>query len=214
MDAKAVLDYYATHATELAEIYASVAPERVHAGWKPWWPSHGRRILDVGAGIGRDAAWLAGLGNHVTAVEPCGPLIAEGKQRYPEAGIRWIADALPDLGTISPEEDEFDCILVSGVWMHLDVSARERSFQRLCELLAPEGMFVIGYKTGGARPGQPVLSVPDDEVPALARRHGLETCLQTEQTDTLGRTNFGWKLFVLRGQGLTNSESGPHRGDL
>jgi hypothetical protein len=53
--------------------------------------------LDVGAGSGRDAAWLDSLEHDVVAVEPAAGMRREGALRHPEARIRWLDDRLPDL---------------------------------------------------------------------------------------------------------------------
>ncbi|MBM3645883.1 MAG: class I SAM-dependent methyltransferase [Alphaproteobacteria bacterium] len=54
-------------------------------------------VLDVGAGTGRDAAWLASRGLEVVAVEPSGPMLAEGQRLHPSPSIRWISNSLPGL---------------------------------------------------------------------------------------------------------------------
>ena len=58
-------------------------------------------MLDVGAGTGRDAAWLARLGHEVVAVEPSAAMRAEAERRHPAARIRWIDDRLPGLAPTS-----------------------------------------------------------------------------------------------------------------
>jgi hypothetical protein len=47
-------------------------------------------VLDMGAGTGWDAIWLAGLGHDVVAVEPAAARRAEGAGPHP-VGIRWVA---------------------------------------------------------------------------------------------------------------------------
>ena len=50
--------------------YESVAAETVHGGLVDLLPIAPALVLDVGAGTGRDAAWLASRGLEVVAVEP------------------------------------------------------------------------------------------------------------------------------------------------
>ena len=54
-------------------------------------------VLDVGAGSGRDAAWLTRLGHDVVAVEPSPAMRAEAERRHADQRIRWIADSLPGM---------------------------------------------------------------------------------------------------------------------
>ncbi|MGI4795497.1 MAG: class I SAM-dependent methyltransferase [Janthinobacterium lividum] len=62
--------WYDARAAMLADSYEAIAPERLH-GWLDGLLLDTRSlVLDVGAGSGRDAAWLAGLGHDVAAVEP------------------------------------------------------------------------------------------------------------------------------------------------
>lgn len=116
------LDYYQLHATELAARYQQVSSRTVHCDWltllKPWFLAAPRRLLDVGAGSGRDAAFLAGLhqGNTVVAVEPCQALAAQGQCHTREAAVAWVNDAVPALSRVT---GTFDLIMLSAVWMHL-----------------------------------------------------------------------------------------------
>lgn len=97
------LDYYQRHATELAARYQQVSSRTVHCDWltllEPWLLAAPRRLLDVGAGSGRDAAFLAGRhqGNTVVAVEPCQALALQGQCHTREAAVAWVNDAMPAL---------------------------------------------------------------------------------------------------------------------
>ena len=87
----------------LATRYQQVSAHAVHGDWltllEPWLLAAPRRLLDVGAGSGRDAAFLAELhqGNMVVAAEPCQALAAQGKCHTREAAVAWVNDAMPAL---------------------------------------------------------------------------------------------------------------------
>ena len=53
--------------------------------------------LDIGAGSGRDAAWLASKGYEVVAVEPSSGMRDEAQRRHEDTRIRWLDDRLPGL---------------------------------------------------------------------------------------------------------------------
>ena len=63
------ITYYSTNASALTKQYDSVPFESVHKDWLSEIPTEGM-VLDVGAGSGRDARYLAARGLGVVAVEP------------------------------------------------------------------------------------------------------------------------------------------------
>ncbi len=50
-------------------------------------PERPLRVLDVGAGLGHMALWLAERGHHVTLAEPAEPMLAGARERFAEAGV-------------------------------------------------------------------------------------------------------------------------------
>ncbi len=82
--------WYDAQAAAQAAAYDAVDPRRLHAWLAGLIPTGPALVLDVGAGSGRDAAWLAGLGHDVVAVEPAPAMRAEATRRYSQAGVRWI----------------------------------------------------------------------------------------------------------------------------
>ncbi|BBE11144.1 hypothetical protein HH1059_20120 [Halorhodospira halochloris] len=52
-------------------------------------------MLDIGAGSGRDAAWLAEQGHDVVAVEPAAELRQEAQRRHPDEWISWLGNMVP-----------------------------------------------------------------------------------------------------------------------
>ena len=65
------ISYYSKHAERLTAQYNSVSFEQVHEDWLEEIPQQGL-ALDIGAGSGRDARYLASRGLSVVAVEPAG----------------------------------------------------------------------------------------------------------------------------------------------
>jgi SAM-dependent methyltransferase len=63
------IDIYHQQAELFAAQYDALSFEQVHQSWQPYWPKE-QLVLDIGAGSGRDAFWLASQGNQVIAVEP------------------------------------------------------------------------------------------------------------------------------------------------
>ena len=90
------IPYYNTNAPALAQQYESLSAASVHSWLIDLLPKTKTLALDVGAGSGRDAAWLASLGFEVIAVEPSAGMRAEAQRLHHSAQIQWLDDSLPD----------------------------------------------------------------------------------------------------------------------
>jgi SAM-dependent methyltransferase len=99
--------FYHDKADALAELYLSLSFEDVHKPWLDYLTElnthNDLHILDVGAGSGRDARYLAklrGVDNQqalVVAVEPAKGLAQIGKQMTQGLNVIWVDDLLPEL---------------------------------------------------------------------------------------------------------------------
>jgi SAM-dependent methyltransferase len=108
--------YYESAGAELAERYESVASPLARYFQVAFAP--GSRILDVGAGSGRDLAALRSCGYDAFGVEPSAALRAAAYEFHPELAGRIEEGGLPSLGM--PFGGEFDGLLCSAVLMHLE----------------------------------------------------------------------------------------------
>jgi protein-L-isoaspartate O-methyltransferase len=130
-DATKAPAWYESNAKPVAERHESFDPAKIHYWWHDHLPQSSAIILDIGAGTGRDAAWLASLGHNVLAVEPAYAMQAEGLTRRPNPNFRWINDQLPDLQKVRSSGTLADLILLSAVWMHIAAHDRTRAFRIL-----------------------------------------------------------------------------------
>ena len=122
------------------------------------------RALDIGAGEGADAIWLAQRGWTVTAVDISGVALqrarAEAERHGPRVAerIEWLR---ADLTAWSPPVTAFD--LVSIQFMHLPSAQRTPLFQRCIDAVAVGGtLLIVGHdesdlQTTIRRPPQPDL---------------------------------------------------------
>lgn len=104
-------------------------------------------VLNVGAGSGRDAAWFAGQGHEVVAIEPSGELRSQAQQLHPDPAIHWLDDRLPALEGVYALDYGFDVILLIAVWMHVPETHRDRAFRKLTEPLKPSGLLVFTLRS-------------------------------------------------------------------
>ncbi len=189
--------WYQKNAGQAADRYESVAAEEMNGWLKEFFPKKSGRILDIGAGSGRDAAWLAGLGHEVVAVEPSSEMRKEAKRRHPGLGIKWRDDSLPGLRNLS-RQDPFDLILINGVWQHIAKSDRKRAFRKAVNLLKPDGVLAISLRDGPDASDRKVHAVSAEELESLARDHGAFVVHQDEAKDGLRRKDVRWTNLVIR----------------
>ena len=112
------LDYYALHATEVAQRY-EVAPSPLAHHFAESF-SAGGRILDIGCGCGsgRDLAQLHKQGFQPYGVDGTEECVQLAQLLHPELKGRVVQGLLPDLST--PFGGEFDSVLCCAVLMHID----------------------------------------------------------------------------------------------
>jgi SAM-dependent methyltransferase len=144
-------------------------------------PAAPSRILDIGAGSGRDAADFAAMGHTVLAVEPTPVLLAGAIARHGHPAIAWLDDGLPDLAAVLARGETFDLILLSAVWMHLDPVQRRRAMPNVAALLAERGILILSLRHGPVPPGRRMFEVSGAETIDLARTQGLALQLREER---------------------------------
>lgn len=193
-----IVPWYDAHAAALAPAYEALEPEVLYGWFADLLPQAPALVLDVGAGSGRDAAWLAGLGHDVVAVEPSAALRVEAERRHPGAAVRWMADRLPGLPAVHRLGLAFDLILLSGVWQHVAPGERARALRKLLGLLRPGGVLVLTLRRGTAEAERGMHPVSLAEVEQLARGHGAVVARTAETPDQLGRSEVTWTGVALR----------------
>lgn len=104
------------------------------------------RGLDLAAGEGRNAIWLASLGWQMTAVDFSPVGVSRGS-----AQSDVVEFVVADVLVWEPETD-FDLILIA--YLHLEQAEFQRVVQRAREWLAPDGeLFMIGHHTSNIESG-------------------------------------------------------------
>jgi len=189
--------YYTTHARDLIRRYESANVSDLHALLADSFPP-GARLLELGCGSGRDAAFMLENGFDVTASDgiqemvdaaaACHPLLA-GRLHH----IRLPEDLTPALGI-------FDGVYTVATLMHLDRPAIQEVFARVRRMLVPGGRLFFSVPLSRD-------DVADDEFDAKGRRFttlthaewtgicghaGVDILASTTTSDGLGRETFAW----------------------
>ena len=204
---QSTINHYHQHAARYQQQYDAVPASEVHADWAGLLTQREPGLaLDIGAGSGRDARWLAAQGWQVMALEPADDLRNLGQKLSGES-VQWLKAELPELETLEVPTPGFDLILLSAVWMHLPAEQRPQAFKRLQTCLAPNGMMIITLRFGPSDPERPMYQVSVAELAELAQQHGLvlEELSKGWSSDKLQRAEVRWKTVCIR-------RAAEHRG--
>jgi SAM-dependent methyltransferase len=136
------------------------------------------RALDLGAGDGRHAVWLAGRGWHVQAMDFSTEALLIGRERaFAEGVTDLITWSVADATAHTPAPGSLDLVLAA--FLHLPGTDLEGTIARTAPGLAPGGLFLyIGHDPADPREsalGPRTAAVLHDSarVAAWARRSGL-----------------------------------------
>ncbi|MGH3255163.1 MAG: SAM-dependent methyltransferase [Streptosporangiaceae bacterium] len=133
-------------------------------------PGH---ALDVGAGEGADAIWLAGRGWHVIAVDLSAVALERASAHADQAGadiagrIDWVHE---DVTSWDPGPGRYD--LVSVQYVHLPPARRQALLEHLARAVAPGGSLLMvchhpsDLQTTVPRPNMPELFYTGDDIAA------------------------------------------------
>lgn len=200
MDASTAL-YYERHAAELATRYNAV-PSPASSYFTVAFPQ-GSRVLDVGAGSGRDLNALLLAGYDAYGVEPSQPMRDAALSTFPALVGRLSAGQLPELG--NPAGTPFDGVLCSAVLMHVPEGDLFDTAFALRRLLKPHGRLLISLPLArsdvGADERDPhgrlFKSYTAEYLQLLFERIGFQAIGRWDNSDALGRAGTAWYTLLL-----------------
>jgi SAM-dependent methyltransferase len=192
------IDWYDANADETVLQYEGLPAAEAHAWLIDCLPARPALVLDVGAGSGRDAEWLASLGHQVVAVEPSDQMRARARQLHAKADIRWLKDRLPGLENVFRLGLTFDFILLNAVWMHVRPNERQRAFRKLVTLLKPGGFIALSFRSPDPNASRGMFPASTEEIERLARTHGAFVERSLAEGDRLGRPGVQWSRLIVR----------------
>lgn len=168
--------------------------------YKKFLPSAPASLLDIGSGAGQNAAALASLGYHVTAVEPMYEFLNAALNKYGTLSVRWMQGGLPELACLNPHDEMFDFVLIEGVWHHLNEEELAVSIACLSSIIKPGGRCAISLRNGP--PGMGTRVYPTDvssTINAFAS-FGFEAAFYVENQPSIFdfKENVKWARVVLQ----------------
>jgi SAM-dependent methyltransferase len=194
------LSGYAADAAALIPNWLKLDSAEVHAPVLHLFPEKPSRILDIGAGIGSDAAWLAGQGHTVLAIEPTDALREAGLEHHSGPRIEWLNDRLPELSSLVARREIFDLAKLTAVWAHLDPDQRRAAMPNIAGQVGKGGRLIMSIRDGWTLANRPVFPANPDDTIRMAEADGLGLIFrtQTESIQQINRANgvkWHWLAF-------------------
>ena len=191
------IDWYNRRGHEVADGYEKLDPGRLYAWAADILPAEGAAAADIGAGTGRDAAWLAENGYRTTAVEPSATMRRIGRSSHPQSPIRWLDDRLPALQR-AQELEPFDLVVANAVWMHIAPADRPEALGAILAANKLGGLVLMSLRHGWTPPERRMHPCNAAEIAELARRHNAAAVRTVEADDQRTRSELRWTQIALR----------------
>jgi 2-polyprenyl-3-methyl-5-hydroxy-6-metoxy-1,4-benzoquinol methylase len=189
---------YAEEAPELLKRYESISFADTHRTVMHLIPKEPCRVLDIGAGTGRDAAGFAAMGHRVVAAEPTEEMRCGAMALHPSPLIEWLDDSLPDLASLRARGEQFDVVMLTAVWMHLDEQQRRRAIGNVAALVGGGGVMIMTLRHGPVPPGRRMFEVSAEETISLAEPLGLRCVLNRPAESSLLQPGVSWTRLAFR----------------
>jgi len=199
------VEYYDSNAGRCAARYESADMSHLDHLLLRHLPERGARVLELGCGSGREAAFLHRSGYDVRGVDASQPMIEEALRRHPELAGRLSCGAVP-LPEHSPLlSDSFDAIIAIALLMHVPDAELFETILQCKRMLRPSGVVFIsvsvaraGGDAEGRDPGRRLFRErPVEELQLLFERLGFRLAARYQTPDSLERGML-WHALVFQ----------------
>lgn len=191
--------FYDANSETLFNRYRSVSAENVFKKSLGFFPQKPTRILDVGAGSGRDSLWLAGKGHDLTSVEPSKGMRDKIISMGIPTNMQLVDASLPNLTSPDIKSHSYGFILCSAVWMHLEAHDRIASLARFNELLAhkSDAAVLLSFKLAPPEPESDMYQLDPEQIKTEIRQSNFSIIGDATSEDILGRQTVAWHTLLL-----------------
>lgn len=177
---KSVINGYVSDSDYLIQAFESIDSAVLLSHIAAFLPEVPADIVDIGAGTGRDAEWLASLGHNVLAVEPVNEFRLAGQSIHAVSGIEWMKDYLPALKKLLNVGKVFDFVLIASVWQHIKDDDRKIALGNLRTIVKRKGRVAISLRNGPGAPNRKCYPVEVGDMIGLAQKFDFNVISRSE----------------------------------
>ena len=112
--------------------------------------------------------------------------------------IEWLDDSLPNLAALRARKEEFDLVMLTAVWMHLDEAQRELAMPNVSALVRNGATVIMSVRHGPIPPGRRMFEVSAEETIALAQRSNLFCTLNRAAEFSLRQSGVSWTRLAFQ----------------
>ena len=202
---QATVEYYDRNAGSCGARYESADMSHLDHLLLRHLPERGARVLELGCGSGREAAFLLQSGHDVYGLDASEGMIEEALRRHPELAGRLSREVVPLPEGSRLLSERFDAVLAIALLMHIPDSELFEAILQWKRVLRPLGVIFISVSTG--RPGVDAdgrgqggrlfRERPPEELQLLFERLGFRLAARYQTPDSLQRGML-WNSLVFQ----------------
>lgn len=197
-----VIDGYIDDSNFLIQSFEAVSSPDLLSHVLNFIPSSNCRVIEIGAGTGRDAAWLALKGLNVSAVEPMADFREAGKSLHPSPLIEWFDDSLPSLSQIIQQNKTYELALLISVWQHVPKADKLASLTNLHSILEQNGKLIISVRNGPGSINRKCYPTSAKETIVIALQCGFKLifsykALSVQESNKKSHVTWTWLVFEI-----------------
>lgn len=148
---KETVSYYDGNAAAVSRRFETADMARLHGILLRHMPQKGARVLEIGCGSGRDAAFLLSSGFDIRAVDASQGLIGEALRIHPELEGRLSVAGVPFPQDHPILRETFQAVVSMAVLMHVPEEDLPETAAQIRRVLAAGGTAFLSVST--SRPG-------------------------------------------------------------
>ncbi len=191
------LKYYNENGKNIAKRYETAKVSNLHKALKHSFKQPAR-LLELGCGSGRDAAFMTNYGFHVVAVDGAASMIESALIHHPELSGHLHTIQLP--AGLSDKLGVFDGIFSIATLMHLSRADIEHLLIKIKSLLCSHGKFFFSVpiqrddirQNEFDEKGRRFTTMTKKEWLDICKKHGFKAIKSTTTKDGLGRPGIIW----------------------
>ena len=197
-----VIDGYAEDSSFLIQSFEAISSPELLSHVLDFIPQSNCRVIEIGAGTGRDAAWLASKGLNVSAVEPVLEFREAGKLLHPSPLIEWFNDSLPSLPKILRQQQSYQLALLIAVWQHVPKNDKITSLTNLHSILDQKGKLIISVRNGSGALNRKCYPTSSNETISIAQQCGFKlvfssNAISVQKNNKKSDVTWTWLVFQV-----------------